>query len=42
MLFFAKDNYDNLLKEVSSDDKFEMNQYCDTIDEKWILDRMTS
>jgi hypothetical protein len=42
MLLFDKTNYDNLLKEVLSDDKFKMNKYCDTIDEQWILDRMIS
>ena len=42
MLLFDKSNYDNLLKEVLSDDKFKMSQYCDTIDEQWILNRMTS
>ena len=42
MLLFDKTNYNNLLKEVLSNEKFKMNQYCDTIDEQWILDRMTS
>jgi predicted RNA-binding Zn-ribbon protein involved in translation (DUF1610 family) len=42
MLLFDKTNYDNLLKEVLSDVKFKIYQFCDTIDEQWILNRMTS
>ena len=41
LILFDKANYDNYVGEVSSNDEFKMNQYCDTINEKWIIDRLT-
>ena len=39
-ILFAKTNYDNFLNEVTTNKKFKMTQYCDTIDEKWIVEHM--
>ena len=41
MLLFDKSNYDNMLNEVLSEEKYKMTQYCDTIDEEWMLERIT-
>lgn len=37
MILFDKVNYDNFVTEVTTNNKFKMQKYCDTIDEKWIL-----
>lgn len=39
-VLFDKNNYDNYLNEVSTNPIYKMKQYCDTIDEKWIVERM--
>lgn len=41
LILFDKSDYDKFVVEVTSNDDFKMNQYCDTINEKWIIDRFT-
>ena len=38
LILLDKYNYDNYLNEVSTNDNYKMNHYCDTIDEKWIIE----
>lgn len=38
-VLFDKINYDRCLNEVTTNEAYKMTQYCDTIDEKWIIDR---
>ena len=40
LILFEKETYDKFVKEVTTNEKFKMNNYCDTIDEKWILNRI--
>ena len=40
LIVFDRINYDNYLNEVLTNEKYVMSSYCDTIDEKWIIDRM--
>lgn len=39
LVLFDKINYDNYLNEVSTNDIYKMNKYCDTIGEKWVVER---
>lgn len=39
-VLYPKDDYDKILADVLTDDKFKMNLYCDTINESWILERI--
>lgn len=41
LILFDKANYDNFVGEITSNDEFKMNLYCDTINEKWIIDRFS-
>ena len=40
LVLLDKDNYENYRKEVSENDNYKMKNYCDTIDEKWIVQRI--
>ena len=40
LVLFDKINYDNCLNEVSTNEIYKMNQYCDTIDEKWVVEKI--
>ena len=40
LILFDKVNYDNYLQELKTDDRFKMSLYCDTINEKWLMERL--
>lgn len=39
LVLFDKVEYDKLLSEVLSNDRYKMTSYCDTINEDWVLKR---
>lgn len=41
LIIVEKEDYNNYLEEVSSNDCFKMSSYCDTINEEWIAYRLT-
>lgn len=40
LILFDKVNYDNYLQKLKTDDRFKMSLYCDTINEKWLMERL--
>jgi len=40
LVLFDKVNYDSYLQELKTDDRFKMKLYCDTINEKWLMERL--
>ena len=40
LVLFDKVNYDNYLQVLKTDEKFRMSKYCDTINEKWLMERL--
>ena len=40
VVIYEKEIYDKILNEVQTNDKFKMTGLCETIDERWILNRM--
>lgn len=42
MMIINREQYEQYLSIVQKEDIFKMSRYCDTINEKWILKRMTN
>lgn len=40
LILFDKVNYDNYLQKLKTDDRFKMSLFCDTINEKWLMERL--
>lgn len=41
MILYDKSNYDNFLHEVTTNAAYKMEKFCDTINEDWIIQRLT-
>ena len=40
MIILEKEDYDKYLGEITSNDRYKMTSYCDTINEEWITNRL--
>jgi hypothetical protein len=40
IVLFDMINYENYLQEIKTDKRFKMSQYCETINEKWLMERL--
>lgn len=41
IVMLPKEGYDQYVEIINSEDRFKMKSYCETIDEKWVLDKIT-